>query len=140
MVDHTAPIRTLIQNWEKAVAAADRKAILAHHADDVSMFDFPNTVRGIDAYAKTWDFFDESRRGRVAFEPRDIRVTSGDDVAFASCEIHCEGTTAGPIDFRLTTCLEKRGDEWLVVHEHHSMPTTDDTLIGPEAGRQGETK
>ena len=32
---------------------------------------------------------------------------------------------------RLTTCLERRGDDWVVVHEHHSMPTTDNTLIGP---------
>lgn len=133
MADHETRVRTLISDWTRSVAAGDRPGILAHHADDVLMYDFPNTVRGIDAYDKTWQFFDDSRRGQVTFEPHDIEVTAGDNVAFASCEIHCDGTTAGPIDFRLTTCLERRGNEWVVVHEHHSMPTTDDTLIGPDA-------
>lgn len=131
-------IQELILNWTKAIATGDRQTILAHHARDVLMFDFPNTVSGIDAYDKTWQFFDDSRRGQVIFEPRDVKVTAGDDVAFASCEIHCEGTTAGPIDLRLTVGLERRGGEWLITHEHHSMPTTDETLIGPDV-RKAET-
>lgn len=139
MTDRETPIRALILNWAKAVAEGNREAILAHHARDVLMFDFPNTVRGIDAYDKTWRFFDDSRRGRVTFAPRDIEVTAGDDVAFASCEIHCDGTAAGPIDFRLTVCLEQRDGEWTVIHEHHSMPTKDDALIGPDAKQAKES-
>jgi ketosteroid isomerase-like protein len=125
-------IGEMLITWTKAIAAGDRKGILAHHAKDMLMYDFPATVRGIEAYDKTWTFFDNSRTGRVTFDPRDIAVTAGDAVGFATCEIHCEGTTAGPLDLRLTMCLEKRGDEWIVTHEHHSVPTTDDRLIGPD--------
>lgn len=126
-------IRRLVEDWAQAVSEGDRKAILAHHSSDLLMFDFPDTVRGIDAYDSSWQFFDDSRRGPVTFAPRDVNVTAGDNVAFASCEIHCDGTTAGSFDLRLTVCLEKRDDEWIVVHEHHSVPTENDVLIGPDA-------
>lgn len=125
-------IREMIVSWTKAIADGDREGILAHHSKDMLMYDFPSTVRGIDAYGATWDFFDNSRKGPVTFDPRDITVTAGDDLGFATCEIHCEGTTAGPLDLRLTVCLEKRGDGWIVTHEHHSVPTADDRLIGPD--------
>ncbi len=104
-------IREVVVSWTKAVAAGDRAGILAHQAKDLLMYDFPATVRGIDAYRATWQFFDDSRTGPVTFEPRDISVTAGDDVGFAACEIHCDGTTAGSFDLRLTVCLEKRDDE-----------------------------
>jgi len=125
-------IRDMIVRWTRAIADGDREGILAHHAEDMLMYDFPSTVRGIDGYSRTWDFFDDSRTGHVTFDPREISVTAADDLAFATCEIHCEGTTAGPLDLRLTVCLEKRGNEWVVTHEHHSVPTTDDRLIGPD--------
>lgn len=125
-------IASIITDWTRAIERGDREGVLAAHAEDIVMIDFPNVVRGIDAYARTWDFFDASRRGIVTFTPRDIEVTAGDDVAFAHCRVHCDGTTAGPIDFRLTVGLTKSGDNWIITHEHHSMPTQDSALIGPD--------
>ena len=122
----------LITCWAQAVAVGDRAGVLVHHADDIVMIDFPNTVRGIDAYSATWDFFDDSRRGEVTFAPSGIEVTAGADVAFAHCDIHCDGTTAGSFDLRLTTCLVKRDGNWVITHEHHSVPAKDDVLIGPD--------
>jgi len=41
-------IRALVEDWARAISSGDRKAILAHHAPDVLMFDFPpNIVRGL---------------------------------------------------------------------------------------------
>ncbi len=56
-------IRDMIVRWADAVASGDRQGILANHADDLVMIDFPNTVRGLAAYDRTWQFFDDSRRG-----------------------------------------------------------------------------
>lgn len=124
-------IKSMITDWAKSIERQDRRGILAGHSSDVVMIDFPNTVRGIDAYAKTWDFFDDSRRGNVTFEPHGIEVTAGDTVAFAFCDIHCDGTTAGPLDLRLTVGLVKGGDDWVITHEHHSVPTENEVLVGP---------
>ncbi len=128
-------VRKMVEDWADAVAKGDRDGILASHADDLLMFDFPNTVKGLGAYSRTWQFFDDSRRGPVTFRPSDMQVHAGSDTAFVSCDIHCNGTTAGAFDLRLTTCLEKRGGKWTIVHEHHSVPTKDEVLIGPDVER-----
>lgn len=117
----------IIREWAKAVARNDREAILARHSRDVLMFDFPAPpVRGIDAYARTWDFFFANPKGPIVFEPGELEVTAGDDVAFATCLMHCDGTSAGPLDFRLTVGLRKVDGEWTVLHEHHSVPSVEE--------------
>ena len=126
-------VRTIVQNWCKAISEGDRMAILAHHSSDLLMFDFPGTVKGLDAYDKTWDFFFTAPQGVISFVPREIAVSAGDDIAFVSCMVHCEGTSAGAVDLRLTTGLRKVGDEWVIVHEHHSVPTKEERLTGPSS-------
>ena len=126
-------VRTIIQNWAKAVSAGDRRAILAHHSSDVLMFDFPGAVKGLDASDKTWDFFFTDSLGPISFVPREIAVSANDDIAFVSCMVQCEGTSGGHVDFRLTTGLRKTGGKWIIVHEHHSVPTKEERFIGPSS-------
>jgi ketosteroid isomerase-like protein len=54
-----AEIKTLIEAWADAVRRHDLPAILAHHDDDIVMFDVPPPLqsRGMAAYKKTWDLF-----------------------------------------------------------------------------------
>lgn len=119
-------VKTRIEQWAKAIGARDRAGILAHHAPDMLMFDFPApVVEGIDAYDRTWDFFFANSSGPISFVPHDLRVTAGRDVAFASCLVRCDGTSAGHVDLRLTVGLRRIADEWVIVHEHHSVPTTE---------------
>jgi ketosteroid isomerase-like protein len=122
-------VRNVIDSWMKAVSMGDRKAILAHHSNDVLMFDFPNEVRGLKAYDRTWDFFYKNQRGPIKFSPREMEVIAGDNVAFASCLMHCDGTSAGPLDFRLTIGLRKVDNDWIIVHEHHSVPTKEERFV-----------
>ena len=123
-----ARVRELIERWAAAISGEDRAGILAHHSDNLLMFDFPSTVRGIDAYDRTWDFFFAKPKGKISFVPRELEVTAGDDVAFATCLIRCEGTSAGVVELRLTTGLRKVSGEWVVTHEHHSVPTVESRL------------
>lgn len=99
------------------------------------MFDFPSPiVRGLDAYDRTWDFFFASPKGPISFVPRDVEVTAGNDVGFASCLVHCDGTSAGSVDFRLTVGLRSIDGEWVVTHEHHSVPTVEERFSDSNAG------
>ena len=124
-------IREIVRDWTQAVSSGDRAGILASHADDMLMFDFPSTVRGLEDYNRTWDFFFDAPRGPIIFEPSEITVTAGQDAAFATCEIHCDGTSAGPLDLRLTMGLQLRTGDWVITHEHHSVPTVEERFIGP---------
>jgi ketosteroid isomerase-like protein len=129
--DEASRVRNIIEDWAEAVSSGDRDAILANHADDLLMYDFPTTVRGLPAYASTWDFFYANPRGPISFEPHDLEVTASGDVAFATCVIRCDGTSAGPLELRLTTGLQRIDGEWVITHEHHSVPTVEERFLQP---------
>ena len=131
MTNDGRAVRTVIEDWARAVESGDRKGILANHADEFLMYDFPDVVRGIKAYDKTWDFFFDRPKGPIRYEPKDLVVTAGEDVAFATCLVHCDGTSAGALDFRLTVGLKKEAGRWTVLHEHHSVPTIEERCIAP---------
>jgi ketosteroid isomerase-like protein len=131
MTDNEKAVHVAIENWARAVESGDRKEILANHADELLMFDFADVVRGIKSYDKTWDFFFDKPKGPIQYTPRDLIVTADDQVAFATCLVHCDGTSAGPLDFRLTIGLRKEAGAWTIVHEHHSVPTIEERFIGP---------
>jgi ketosteroid isomerase-like protein len=125
-------VAEIVRRWLDAVSRGDREGIRERHSDEVLMFDFPDTVRGLAEYDRTWDFFFDSQRGPITFSPSDLEATAGRNVAFVTCEVHCEGTTAGPLDFRLTVGLERLDGKWTITHEHHSLPTTEQKFIMPE--------
>jgi ketosteroid isomerase-like protein len=131
-------VKKIVTDWTDAVSKGNRSGILAHHSDDVLMYDFPNEVRGLKAYDGTWDFFFENQRGPITFRPSNVEATAGENVAFVSCSVHCDGTTAGPLDFRLTVGLKKIDGRWTIVHEHHSLPTTDEQYIDDESEARGD--
>ena len=57
-----------------------------------------------------------------------MAVVAGNDVAFAAAAMRCaeKGKNGEPIslDFRVTIGPRKTEGEWVIVHEHHSVPAT----------------
>ena len=130
-------IKKLIENWAEAISSGNRVAILAHHSEQFHMFDFPEPIiRGLKDYDRQWDFFYAAPRGQISFVPRDLEVVANDYVGFAHCLIHCNGTSAGPLELRLTVGLRKINGSWAVLHEHHSVPTIEERFIGPNVGQE----
>ena len=136
--DHTqerradeAAIGALIQRWSQAVRDGDRAGIRADHDEDILMFDVPPpfAARGLDAYMDTWEQFLAHSGEPAAFAFRDVQVTCGQDVAFATATGSCKTLGANgalePLEFRLTMGLRKIDGRWRVMHEHHSVPSTD---------------
>lgn len=116
-------VRNVIRHWEKAVQAGEMKGILANHAKDVLMFDVPEPLqsKGIAAYRRTWKlFFSYGSPGDDVFVIEDLRITAGQDVAFATGLLRIGGSKK-PV-CRLTLGLKKRRGRWLIAHEHHSAP------------------
>jgi ketosteroid isomerase-like protein len=115
-------IRTLLEDWAAAVRSKDMAGALAHHADDIVMFDVPLPLqsRGMEEYEKTWElFFANNRGGPGSFELTDVHITAGDTVAYCHALLKIFDSTA-----RLTMGLRKERGQWLVAHEHHSYPLT----------------
>jgi len=122
-------IQELISRWTKAVRDQDLEGIRASHDPDMLMFDVPPPFlsRGIDAYMATWDVFFKLQAKPVQFDLRDIAITAGDEVAFATALGRCCDLSSGApvqLDFRLTMGFKRKDGRWRIVHEHHSLPAT----------------
>lgn len=119
-------IRRLVESWALAVRHRDLDAVLAHHADDMIMYDVPKPFQsiGIQAYRNTWDLFFANTQPGV-FDIRELTVFADRHVAFCVANMTCANRVNGDyeaLDFRLTIGLKKLNGQWTIVHEHHSIP------------------
>lgn len=122
-------IKALIEAWADAVRRHDLPAILAHHDEDIVMFDVPPPFqsRGMEEYKKTWDLFFKYHKPSQTFDIEELAIIAGDDVAFAVAIMRCVSNPPedGGFLFRLTIGLRKIDGAWRITHEHHSVPATD---------------
>ena len=122
-------IRELIEKWAAAVRRKDIPAILSGHSPDIVMFDVPPPLqsRGLEAYKAPWHLFFSTSADPVVFDIIEMNVTAGSDVAFAASIMRCidkSGGKAEELTFRLTTGLRKISGQWVITHEHHSLPAS----------------
>ncbi|PWT93291.1 MAG: hypothetical protein C5B55_04745 [Blastocatellia bacterium] len=129
-------IRELLENWAQSVRRKNYKGILANHSHDIVIFDLTaplQSTKGIEAYKKTWDSFYRSYRDSPSFEICEMKITAGRDVAFANALMRCVGTqhdgSKSDLDFRLTVGLSKVDAQWVVTHEHHSIPMNENIPV-----------
>ncbi len=120
-------IRMLIENWAAAVRDRDMDTILAHHSADMVMYDVPLPFEsiGIEAYRKTWDLFFKYTKPGI-FDIEDLHIIAGGHVAFCYAKMKCsdKSDTGAFVElpFRLTIGLKKTDNQWVIMHEHHSIP------------------
>ena len=121
-------IRRLVEDWASSVRLRDLRGILRNHSPNILMFDVPGPLqsRGIEEYRKTWESFFAWSRDPTVYDISEMSITAGPSVAFVVAVMRCAGTEANgrasELDFRLTVGLRKIDDQWIVTHEHHSIP------------------
>ncbi|MGP1352569.1 MAG: YybH family protein [Parasphingopyxis sp.] len=112
-----------------AIHNKDAAAAIACHADDFVSFDLapPLARRNAEAlepaefeeWFATWD-------GPIETEPHDTEIFVSADMACAHGLLHMTGTKVGgeKIDlwYRTKTCLRREGEDWLITHNHSSVP------------------
>jgi ketosteroid isomerase-like protein len=125
-----ATIRKLVEKWAGAARAKNLEGVLAHHSQDILMFDVPPPLqsKGIEAYKKTWDLFFGWAQDAGIFDIEEMIITAGKEVAFVAAIMRCAGFDDRKkkihLQFRLTIGLRKIHHEWTIVHEHHSLPAS----------------
>lgn len=128
-------IRALESRFAAAFTAKDVDAIMKMYVPDESLVVFdvvpPRQYVGADAYRKDWEEFFATLKGPVKFEITDLQVAADGTLGYSHSIQHVSGTdTKGqPIDLtvRVTDVYRKVNDNWLIVHEHVSVPVDLDT-------------
>ena len=132
-----ADIRRRINTLVEALRAGDLEGAMPIYAPDIVSFDVEPPLRhlGAEAKRKNWAGFFTVFQRPVGYETRDLTVTAGDDVAFAYSLNRVIATlkngNGNGVDYwvRWTACFRKIDGNWLIVHDHVSLP------IDPASGR-----
>ncbi len=130
-----ANIRALEGRFVAAVNAKDVNAIMKVYVPDESLFVFdvvpPRQYVGAKAYAKDWTDFLGIFKGALKFEINDLSVTADGTMGFSHSIQHVTGTdtkgNAVDLTVRVTDVYRKFKGNWLIVHEHVSVPVDLDT-------------
>jgi ketosteroid isomerase-like protein len=121
-------LRRRIDGIAQAIRDKNLDQLMTFYARDVEVFDLRASlhVPGASAYRNNLEQWFDSFEGPLGFELHNLRIRSSETTAFC----HYLGLVTGARPGRRTsgywvrgtTCFERRDGEWLVTHEHISMP------------------
>jgi uncharacterized protein (TIGR02246 family) len=134
MTEQTS-IDHVLAAYTAAVLDQDAEALLSLYDDDVRVFDLWSewTYEGKEAWRRAiGEWFGSLGEQKVGVGFDDVRSSVADDVASVHAiityrELDAAGNEVGSMQNRLTWVLQRRGDRWLIVHEHTSAPIDGET-------------
>ena len=119
-----AHIQQRIEEWAKSFRAKDIDGIMSLYASDIVSFDIAPPLRyvGADNKRRAWQETFAAYTGPIAYEVRDLNITTHGELAFVHSLNHVNGTLAnGHITnlwLRWTACFRRIDGIWLVMHDH----------------------
>jgi len=127
--DVTAEFRPLVEKVVAAWATLEPSRPAEYYAkdSDLAFFDAaPLKYRGWQEYEAGWEATVKDWKSMKIAPGSDFQATRMGNVTWVTCTMHVEiEPKTGAVlkmDARLTQIWEKRGDNWLIVHEHLSVP------------------
>jgi ketosteroid isomerase-like protein len=127
--DDELEVHQRISTLAAAIRNKNVDQVLSHYSPEVVAYDMlpPLEVHGIAAYRHNLETWFASMSGRINYQMMDLHISAGDEFAFCHCLSHVTGarTGGGRADYwvRVSSGWRKVNGEWLVAHEHVSMPT-----------------
>lgn len=121
-------IRKQIGSFVKAFANKDLGLMMSLFAPQMVSFDIipPLQYVGSKAYREVWKETFSLFQDPIDIAIHNLSITPGKNVAFSHCFLRLCATMMNgqKIDYweRLTCCFERIEDNWLIVHEHVSLP------------------
>ncbi|MFC5828119.1 YybH family protein [Nonomuraea insulae] len=130
MTSNESDVRELLDRRVAACREKDIDQLMSLYASDIVYFDVVPPLQFVGAADVRRNFvrwFDEYE-GPIGLETHELNVAVSADVAFAHM-LHLDSGTRnngvdGAVWIRSSVCCERSGDEWLITHEHISMPGT----------------
>ncbi|MEV7629816.1 nuclear transport factor 2 family protein [Actinoplanes sp. NPDC089786] len=122
-------IRQRMLAWKDAFEAKDVDAMMSFYADGdaFSAFDLmpPIEFRGGTMWRDNWVNFFAVFEGPLRLEFSGLQVQAADQLAVVRVLVRLDGTMDGQVTdmwVRTTNCFRLIGGQWLMFHDHVSMP------------------
>lgn len=121
-------VRGRVEALAQAIRDKDLDRLMAFYDRDVEVFDvrFSLNVPGAAAYRNNFESWFDSFDGALGYEVHNLRIASGESAALCHYLALVTGARPGGRRsgywVRVTSCFERRDGEWLVTHEHVSIP------------------
>lgn len=120
----------MLRDYAAAVLAKDLGTFISLYDHDTLVFDAWDVQKfeGTDAWRRVTDaWFTSLGAERVVVEFDDERTGLSESLAYASVIVRytavaASGQALRSLQNRMTIVLERKGDEWKVVHQHTSSP------------------
>jgi ketosteroid isomerase-like protein len=121
-------IRALYASQFDAIRAGDLDRLMSFYSADIVYYDVVPPLRFVGSAALRRRFTEwfAGFQGPIGMDVRDLNVTTADDLAVAHWLSRASGTlTSGRTVgswVRATSCCQRSHDQWLITHEHISLP------------------
>ena len=128
MVKTQTDLGVLFESRSEAIWTKDIERLMSLYSPDVVYFDLvpPLQYVGADALRQRFLEWFESFEGPIGQEISDLDVMESGDAAIAHMLIRAGGTLRNgqEVGFwvRATDACRRENDEWLITHEHISLP------------------
>jgi ketosteroid isomerase-like protein len=128
MASVQAEIARILSSQREAMRAKDIERLMSHYSRDIVYFDVVPPLQFVGTSALRTRFLQwfASWEGAIDMEISDLRIVASGDVAVACRFSRAVGTLKGGRQaaswVRATSCCQRSGREWLIVHEHVSWP------------------
>ncbi len=128
MNDAEEQIRKVLSDRDIALGAKNLEALMAYYSPSVVVFDAipPFVYKGTEALRLAWEGCFPCFPDSFGTEIRNLCIAVGGDVASAHYLWRFSGMEpdhpAMQTWMRNTTLLERKQGEWLITHEHWSVP------------------
>jgi ketosteroid isomerase-like protein len=121
-------VGVLFDTRSEAIRAKDLERLLSLYSPDIVYFDLvpPLEYVGADALRERFREWFATFEGPIHQEIGELNVVEGDGVAFAHMLVEAGGTLRNGQEVRYwvrgTSGCRRSDDEWLITHEHISLP------------------
>lgn len=123
-----ARIRAIIEDYAEGLRNKDADRCVSSYADNIVQFDLapPLKYQGKETAKKNLTEWFKTFDGPIGVEISDLKISAGPETAFAHCMNHISGTNIhGKKNdhwVRVTIGFRNTDRQWLVDHEHVSVP------------------
>jgi len=123
-----AAIREKVEHWAKAISEKDIDGVMSLYAPHIVSFDLdpPFRYSGAENKRRAWEKFFQVHAGAVSYGVDELSIVVEADTAFVHSLNHVKGEQpSGVVNelwVRWTACFRRVAGEWLVVHDHASVP------------------